>query len=647
MVEQATELFECSIDDLSSLIEYVRASNDNAKIGLTDSGRLPWGCGDLHEESYEWDFCLKDNEVITIPTGTYWFTSWHQSGGSRVLFDGYARILVTGSISLQESSGINAGGNAYDVLIFHFPELSTGITMAGTVQLSGLIYSPNEKIHLSGQSIVKGGLIADEIVLTGQAQLTRVIDESVPVISMEILGGACIGEGVIAKVAEISDMGSGIDPESVSVSVGGIPQPVFVRYEDGYYKRLSVNVQFEGLQQLGETQQPLSIEAKDRAGNAVSMQVEGILVDLTPPVLEISGALDGSIIDTADVKVWGSISDNLSNTCGVPEVRVNGISVFVGVDGSWFATVPLVQWNGKEFEKEIYENKIVPSVANRNIKIVLLYDTAIHLGSTIDFNRVDVRNTFISTFAMFASSNKYFKNPKYLKFGNKPVVYIYVTRAITGSDANIKSAFNDIISAAIQNGFAGLYIVADHLYWGSIDWNKLKLMQPSAITSFAPVDTSQNVIADPVCSKRPVRKWADKLSNLYLNATYTLPNVFSYPVDLEPGIFVQYDDTGLDTAACSYNRKRVQHYRLCDGSDWSYMIKTAGLNRDKIAEQVTVDDDCSVTTYSPSNYTSIIWTYSYNEWGEGAGSERLNFRQGTWPFGFELQVLDILKGKLP
>lgn len=77
------------------------------------------------------------------------------------------------------------------------------------------------------------------------------------------------------------------------------------------------------------------------------------------------------------------------------------------------------------------------------------------------------------------------------------------------------------------------------------------------------------------------------------------------------------------------------------------MIQTAGLNRDKIAEQVTIDDDCSATTYSPSNYTSIIWTYSYNEWGEGAGSERLNFRQGTSHFSFELQVLDILKGKLP
>ncbi len=306
-----------------------------------------------------------------------------------------------------------------------------------------------------------------------------------------------------------------------------------------------------------------------------------------------------------------------------------------------------VEWTGNKLETDVYENIIVPAVQTKNVKIVLLYDTAIRFGNDIDFNKANKRNKFINDFAIFASSNKYFKNSKYLKFGNKPVVYIYVSRAIEGSNANIESAFNAIVYAAVQNGFSGLYIVADHLYWGTIDWEKLDLMKVSAVSSFAPVDISQKVESDPACSKKPVRVWANKLSDLYLNTMYVLPNKFTYSIDIEPGIFVQYDDTGLNTAACNNNRKEVQHYRLCDGYDWDYMIKKAGMDRVKIAEEVTVYDDCSMSIYSPSNYTGIIWVYSYNEWWEGAGSEQLNYRQGSWPYGFELQVLDILKGRLP
>src|SRR6185503_2347823 len=98
-----------------------------------------------------------------------------------------------------------------------------------------------------------------------------------------------------------------------------------------------------------------------------------------------------------------------------------------------------VEWTG--FNNLLDDNlrlRIVPGLAGRPLQFVLLYDAAIRLGLNadgIDFNDSTTRTRFSSdlgAFAAAAASDPYFKNPKYLKFDNKPVIYIYVTRAITG-----------------------------------------------------------------------------------------------------------------------------------------------------------------------------------------------------------------------
>ncbi len=253
-----------------------------------------------------------------------------------------------------------------------------------------------------------------------------------------------------------------------------------------------------------------------------------------------------------------------------------------------------------------------------------------------------IRNTFVNDFVAFAASGSYFKHSKQLKFKNKPVVYLYVTRAIIGSDSNIQSAFDAIHNAAVGNGFAGLYLVADHLGYDFINYNRLALMRASAATMFAPVATNQGVPQGS--SSRPVRLWADKMASVYGGSLASL--ALSGTIDLTPGIFVQYDDSGLNTATCG-SRPEVQNYRLLDGSDWSYMIQTAGLNHRWIAERHIVKANCSEAVFTNTDYTSIVWTYSYNEWAEGSGMEELTPRSPPYPFGFGLQALQLLKQKLP
>jgi len=81
-------------------------------------------------------------------------------------------------------------------------------------------------------------------------------------------------------------------------------------------------------------------------------------------------------------------------------------------------------------------NRFLPAISSRNVKFVLLYDTAIRMdarltGYSVDFDDPVKRGQFISDFQAFAASTSYFKHPKYLKLGNEPVLYLYVSRAST------------------------------------------------------------------------------------------------------------------------------------------------------------------------------------------------------------------------
>lgn len=309
--------------------------------------------------------------------------------------------------------------------------------------------------------------------------------------------------------------------------------------------------------------------------------------------------------------------------------------------------VVALEWTGMTDEINNIVDHFLPSISSRNLKFVLLYDTFVRLGVAqvpIDFNNATIRDKFINDFNNFASSPSYFKHPKYLKFGNEPVIYIFITRAIVGSDANIVSTFDAAHQAARNHGFAGLYLVADHVFWGPIDWDLLQLTSPRAITSFAPVNPDQGVPEGN--QSRPIRTWANKMATLYANARNAQAPPMAM-VDFTPGIFVQWNNSGLDSDKC-FELPQTWGWNLLDGSDWSFMIQKAGLNQAKVVERHVLRPSCAERVFTtPANGTSIIFTYSFNEWWEGAGIEQLDPRSPAYPYGFGLQPLQLLKQKLP
>lgn len=313
-----------------------------------------------------------------------------------------------------------------------------------------------------------------------------------------------------------------------------------------------------------------------------------------------------------------------------------------------------VEWDGNTQITRNLLRTFLPALSTHNrehnddMKFVILYDLSLRLRGSdgIQFDDSQTSKQFIRDFGRFAESSKYFRDPDYLVFRNKPVVYLYVTRGIHGSDASIQQAFEGIQKAVKAEGFSGVHLVADHLYWGKINYEKLQLMKVSAVTTFAPVDSTQGVLQKATSNYRPVRIWADKLSQLYRAGKDRLMQE-ELAIDIQPGIFPQYDDTEKDTAGCDPNppRRTGKQYHLVDGSDWEYMIQK-GLESRLASETVRTLPNCQEVRVRNFDGKSIIWIYSYNEWAEGSGIEQLEVKQKRYPYGFGADLLTILKNQL-
>lgn len=313
-----------------------------------------------------------------------------------------------------------------------------------------------------------------------------------------------------------------------------------------------------------------------------------------------------------------------------------------------------VEWDGKAQVTRNFLKTFLPALSTHNreknddMKFVILYDLSLRLRRSdgIQFDDFQTSRQFILDFSRFAGSSKYFRHPDYLVFTNKPVVYLYVTRAIRGSDSNIQRAFDGIQEEVRAEGFSGVHLVADHLYWGKINYDGLRLMKVSAVTSFAPLASTQGVLQKANSNYRPVRIWADKLAQLYRAAKDLLMQE-ELAIDIQPGIFPQYDDTEKDTAGCDPNppRREGKRYHLVDGSDWEYMIQK-GLESRLASETVRMLPNCREVRQRNFDGKSIVWIYSYNEWAEGSGIEQVEVKQERYPYGFGSDLLTILKNQL-
>lgn len=100
--------------------------------------------------------------------------------------------------------------------------------------------------------------------------------------------------------------------------------------------------------------------------------------------------------------------------------------------------------------------------------------------------RITPRNPEVTAGSITAETNylcdNYFNHPGYFSIDGKPVIFIYVTRAM--NDADLTLLISTIRTAASNKGIGDVYIVGDEVWKDNIDSKTARVNQMDAITNY-------------------------------------------------------------------------------------------------------------------------------------------------------------------
>ena len=131
------------------------------------------------------------------------------------------------------------------------------------------------------------------------------------------------------------------------------------------------------------------------------------------------------------------------------------------------------------------DEKITKGILNTdlgNTKVCLMYDTWIKYLSLgkgnppYNFNDPEIYNNFINDMSHIADA--YFSNPNYFNINGRPVLWIYITREMTG---NWKNAIKEARKNINEKGY-DVYLVGDHIYY-DYDYDGIELFDAIGVYS--------------------------------------------------------------------------------------------------------------------------------------------------------------------
>ena len=142
-------------------MDAAQASNDNASIGLTNKGRDPF-------DGSPWDLVVTGNDGLTLPEGTFYFTSALIDGQATVTITGPTVIYISGPATFTGGGLINVTQDPKNLIIY-----STGTTMTvdGSAGFYGGIVAPNAEVNLTGTSEYFGTIIARVLNMFGNTTI--------------------------------------------------------------------------------------------------------------------------------------------------------------------------------------------------------------------------------------------------------------------------------------------------------------------------------------------------------------------------------------------------------------------------------------------------------------------------------------------
>jgi hypothetical protein len=132
-----------------------------------------------------------------------------------------------------------------------------------------------------------------------------------------------------------------------------------------------------------------------------------------------------------------------------------------------------------------FDNNIINGVLNTdlgNTKVCLMYDSLLRFtimgkgAPPHDFNDPEIYNTFVDDNKKIADI--YFSNPNYFTINGRPVLWIYITREMSGI---WKDAIKQVRKEINEKGY-NVYIVGDHIWW-DYDYEGIELFDAVGVYS--------------------------------------------------------------------------------------------------------------------------------------------------------------------
>lgn len=240
-------------------------------------------------------------------------------------------------------------------------------------QLSALLRAPNGKVHLNGNSIVRGQVIAGTLHINNDSKIVgdvSLTDNTPPLVNITApANGASTIEETITVIGTAADTGASATG-ILRVTVNNTPAAFDAT--TGQWTLASVPLA------LGAN--TITARAADRAGNQSSAQISVTRLepprDTTPPAVVITSPAHNSTATTATVTVNGTVSDGGTPASGVARVTVNGQNATLNTSsGMWTLPDVALSVGANQMTAVAFDNAGNQSSASINVNRELPPDT--------------------------------------------------------------------------------------------------------------------------------------------------------------------------------------------------------------------------------------------------------------------------------
>lgn len=273
-----------------------------------------------------------------------------------------------------------------------------------------------------------------------------------------------------------------------------------------------------------------------------------------------------------------------------------------------------IGWSGQEKStNDVIRKVFLTSPDIRRIRFCIAYDTLTRfrriMDPPFDFSNPALYREFISDFEYL--SRTYFSHPQYLKFGGRPVVWLYLGRGMQGDWVK---ALDGARAAVKKNGF-DLYLDGDLLWPERTDISRLPYFD--AASAYV-VNQKEMFRKEGIQTTGEVVSLASSVFNEWTQIVPSVKNIRTgAPVAFHPVINPQFIKPA-DPAALRYSLQDIDEFR-----------SFAELAR-------------NTATYSQAAGAKVIWITSWNEWYEGTAIEP-TYNGPSLENNYGFQLLEVIR----